>query len=172
VLFSVSNLYATKRIRRDHKTGKIIKAGYGNETFFRVKRVNLNGFDHLCTCLDALTKQPFALVIRGEPLPETNLNHTRRVNHEDAEKGYQAAFTEAARHWFAVDIDKVKKPVAIDPVSNPDAAIEFLIGLLPPSCTTRGAGGNSPARRTCRATRKRSPLDCGSGRAMRLMMPL
>ena len=28
--------------------------------------------------------------------------------------------------------DKVKKPVAIDPVTDPEGAIEYLIGLLPP----------------------------------------
>jgi hypothetical protein len=132
VLFSVSNLYATKRIRCDRKTGKIIKTPYGCETHFQVKQVGLSGFDHLCKCLDTLTQRPFAFVIRGAPLPGIDLNNTRRVNHENPETGYPAAFVEAERNWFAVDLDKVKKPVAIDPVDDPDGAIEYLIGLLPP----------------------------------------
>ena len=79
VLFSISNLYATKRIRQDRKTGKIIKTGYGLETHFRVKQAGLSGFDHLCKCLDQLTARPTAFVIRGEPLPHADLNNTRRM---------------------------------------------------------------------------------------------
>jgi hypothetical protein len=132
VLFSVSRLFATKRIRKDRKTGRIIKTNYGRETHFSVKHVDLAGFDHLCRCLDTLTRRPFAFVIRGEPLPETNLSSTRRLAHDDDETGDKAAFVDVARHWFAVDIDKVKRAVAIDPVTDPEDAIEYLIGLLPP----------------------------------------
>jgi hypothetical protein len=131
-LFSVSNMYATKRIRQHRKTGKVIKTDYGCEKYFRVKQVGLTGFDHLCKCLDTLTQRPFAFVIRGEPLPDTDLNKTRRLARSDPETGETATFVETARSWFAVDIDKVKKPVAIDPVTDPEGAIEYLIGLLPP----------------------------------------
>jgi hypothetical protein len=132
VLTSVSDLYATKRIRSDRKTGKVIKTSYGCESHFRVTQVDLTDFDHLCRCLDTLRQRPFAFVIRGEPLPGIDRNKTRRLLHPDPETGEAATFTAAARHWFAVDIDKVKKPVAIDPATDPDAAIEHLIGLLPP----------------------------------------
>jgi hypothetical protein len=132
VLSSVSGMYATKRIRRERKTGKIVKTPYGCETHFRVKQVDLSGFDHLCKCLDTLTQRPFAFVVRGEPLPDTDLVKTRRLLHPDPETGDPATFTASARLWFGVDIDKVKKPAAIDPVTDPDDAIEHLIGLLPP----------------------------------------
>jgi hypothetical protein len=132
VLTSVSELYATKRIRRDRKTDRIIKTNFSNETWFRCRQVELSGFGHLCRILDALTSRSFSLVIRGEPLPKTDLNRTRKVNHADAQKGYPAAFAEAARHWFAVDLDKIKCPVAIDPVTDPEGAVEHLVGLLPP----------------------------------------
>jgi hypothetical protein len=132
VLTSVSELYATKRIRRDRKTGRVIKTNYGNETHFQIKQVELSGFSHLCKCLDTLTRRPFSFVIRGEPLPHTDLNHTRRVNHANPDKGYPAAFTEGPRHWFAIDLDRIKRPVAIDPVTDPEGTIEYLIGLLPP----------------------------------------
>ena len=33
---------------------------------------------------------------------------------------------------FAVDIDKVPRPAAIDPQSDPEGAVEYLLGLLPP----------------------------------------
>jgi hypothetical protein len=132
VLTSVSRLYATKRIRQHRKTGKVIKTPYGCETHFRVKQVDLSGFDHLCKCLDALTQRPFAFVIRGEPLSDTDLNKTRRLAHSDPETGEAAAFAEHKRSWFAGDVDKVKKPAALDPIADPEGAIEYLIGLLPP----------------------------------------
>jgi hypothetical protein len=132
VLCSVSGMYATKRIRRERKTGKVVKTPYGRETHFQVKQVDLSGFDHLCKCLYTLTQRPFAFVIRGEPLPDADLAKTRRLLYRDPDTGDPATFATAARTWLAVDIDKVRKPVAIDPVSDPDGAIEHLIGLLPP----------------------------------------
>jgi hypothetical protein len=132
ILHSINRLLATKRIRRDHKTGKVIKTPYGRETHFRVKQVDLNGFDQLCRCLDTLTGRPSAFVIRGEPLSDTDLNKTRRLLHPDPKTGEAATFTEAPRNWFAIDLDKIKRPVAIDPVIDPEGAIEHLIGLLPP----------------------------------------
>jgi hypothetical protein len=125
-------MYATKRIRRERKTGKLVKTAYGRETHFQVKQVNLRDFDHLCKVLDRLTRRPLAFVIRGEPLPDTDLAKTRRLLYPDPEAGETATFAAAARRWFAVDIDKIRKPVAIDPISDPDGAIEHLIGLLPP----------------------------------------
>jgi hypothetical protein len=132
ILFSVNALIMTKTIRRDRKSGKLIKSAYGRESHFRVKQVELRGFDHLCTCLDKLTQRPHAFVVRGEPLPGTDLSNTRRLLYPDPETGEVATFAAAARHCFAVDIDKVRKPVAVDPVSDPDGAVEHLIGLLPP----------------------------------------
>ncbi len=132
VLSSVSGMYATKRIRRHRKTGAVTKIPYGRETYFQVEQVGLSGFDHLCKVLDALKQRTFAFVIRGEPLPDANLVKTRRLVYPDADTGDPASFAAAARSWFAVDIDKARKPVAIDPISDPDGAIEHLIGLLPP----------------------------------------
>jgi hypothetical protein len=132
VLVSISNLYATKRICRDRKTSKFIKSSYGCETHFQVRQLDLKGFDHLCKSLERLTKRSSAFVIRGEPLPGIDVNKTRRLIHPDPAIGDPATFAAAARRWFAVDIDKVRKPVAIDPVTDPDGAIQHVIGLLPP----------------------------------------
>jgi hypothetical protein len=132
VLRSISGMHATNRIRRARKTDKITITSYGRETHFQVKQVDLSGFDHLCRCLDTLTQRPFAFVIRAAPLHDADLAKTRRLLHADPETGDPATFAAAARNWFTADIDKVRKPVAIDPVVDPDDAIEHLIGLLPP----------------------------------------
>jgi hypothetical protein len=121
---------ARKGCRR--KTDKIIVTGYAREAYFAVTTVDLAGFSHLCRCLDALSQRLTMFVIRGEPLPDTNRQKTRRLIHVDPETGECPTFESAERSWFAVDIDKVRKPVAIDPVSDPSGAIEHLIGLLPP----------------------------------------
>jgi hypothetical protein len=132
VLSSVSGVYATKRLCQHRKSGKVIKTPYGLETHFQVKQVSLSGLDHLCKVLDTLTRRPFAFVIRGAPLPDVNLARTRRLFHPDPETRDPATFAAAERNWFAIDLDKVRKPVTIDPFSDPDGAIEHLIGLLPP----------------------------------------
>lgn len=131
-LHSFNGLLATKRIRLNHKTGKLVKTDYGRESHFAVKEVDLSGFGHLCKCLDVLTQRRTAFVVRGEPLPGIDRQKTRRLFHPDPETGECATFAEAPRHWFAVDIDKVRKPAAIDPIADPEGAIEHLIGLLPP----------------------------------------
>jgi hypothetical protein len=132
VLTSFWRLDATKRIRQNRETGKLIVTGYGKEKHFRVQTVELRGFEHLCRCLDRLTACPFSFVIRGEPLPGIDREKARRLIYADPETGEPPTFTEAPRQWLAVDIDRVKKPVAIDPVGDPDDAIEHLIGRLPP----------------------------------------
>jgi hypothetical protein len=131
-LTSVSKLYATKRIRLDRKTGKLVTTHYGREKHFRIQSVELSGFEHLCRCLDRLTKLPYSFVVRGEPLPGTDLENARRLLHPDPDTGEVETFREASRRWLAVDMDKIRRPVTIDPVSDPEGAIEYLIGLLPP----------------------------------------
>ena len=132
ILHSVNQLLATKRIRRDHKTGKVVKSPYGNEKHFRISTISLTGFAGLTECLYGLTQQPCAFVVRGAALPETNRERARRLLHDDPETGDKATFAEASRHWFAVDLDKVPRPASVDVVDDPDGAVEFLVGLLPP----------------------------------------
>ncbi len=132
VLHSVNRRHATKRITRNPKTGEIKNRSYDREHHFRVEIVPVGNFADLCTALTRFTEQPFAFVIRGEPAPGINPNYTRRLLHPDHKSGDPATFTAAPRHWFAVDMDHIAAPVTIDPVTDPDGAIDHLIGLLPP----------------------------------------
>jgi hypothetical protein len=131
-LCSVSGLLMTKTISLRRKTGEIVKSGYGNEKHFSVRTVRLNSFAEMVSALRWLCARSRTFVIRGAPLPTANLRKCRRLVHDDPETGDVATFAEAPRHWFAVDIDKVAQPAAIDPIADPDGAIEWLIGLLPP----------------------------------------
>src|ERR1051325_7251271 len=100
VLHSISKLYATKRFRWEAE--RVIASSYGKERDFRVQVGALTGFGHLVRCLEHLTTRPYAFVIRGEPLPATNLECTRRLLHDGPETGEVATFAEEPRHWFAV----------------------------------------------------------------------
>jgi hypothetical protein len=132
VLCSVNRLLMTKNISLHRKTGKVIKSAYGNEKHFSVRAVALDGFASMAAALATLVEQRYAFVIRGEPLPGTNRSHCRRLLHDDPETGEPATFAEAARPWFAVDVDKIPHPDHVDALLDPDDAIEWLIGLLPP----------------------------------------
>jgi hypothetical protein len=123
---------ATKQIRLHHKTGKLIVTGYGKAYWFKVCEWPVDGIAALAAQLERLTRAPLAFVIRGAPLPGIDRARCRRLRHPDPQSGDAATFTDADRHWFAIDIDKIARPVTIDPVGDPDGAIEYLIGLLPP----------------------------------------
>jgi hypothetical protein len=129
VLHSTEGKYATKRITRFPKTGKVVNHGYDKAVLFRVERIAIASFPELAAALHRLTSSPHAFVIRGEPGAEINLNHTRR---RFRRRGTDpATFVSAPRPWFAVDLDHLPCPPTIDPITDPDAAIEYLVGLLP-----------------------------------------
>jgi hypothetical protein len=130
VLGSVNGLLMAKRHRWDGE--KVVTSPYSRERDFAINTVKLNGFDVMAALLQHLTKLPHTFIVRGEPLPETNRDHCRRLYYPDPETGEAATFAEAARHWFAVDMDKVPHPAHINVAANPDPAIEYLISLLPP----------------------------------------
>jgi hypothetical protein len=129
ILHSVDGKFATKRFSRHPKTGKLRNRSYDKAYQFRVELRPVKSIDELYAALDDLSRQPQAFVIRGEPLPNTNLHYTkRRFRARDNEP---ATFGEAARRWLAVDMDHIPAPAGTEPVTDPDGAIEHLIGLLP-----------------------------------------
>jgi putative DNA primase/helicase len=136
VLHSVNRLHATKRFTlhpgKKGRPDRLSSQSYGKERYFRIESIAIDGFDALCRALDKLTRSPFAFVVRGQPLPDTNLKYCRRLLHPDRKTGDAATFIATARHWFAVDLDHLPAPPLTDAASDPEAAIEHLIGRLPP----------------------------------------
>jgi hypothetical protein len=123
---------ATKQIRRQPRTGRLIVTPYGRAKYFRASARPVEDIVSLADALDRLTGARLAFVIRGAPLPGIDRDHCRRLRYPDQKTGDPATFTDANRRWFAVDLDKLARPAAIDPGDDPDGAIEYLIGLLPP----------------------------------------
>jgi hypothetical protein len=133
ILCSVNRLFMTKEIRLHRKTGKVVKSNYDNEKYFSVRTVELAGFAEMAARLTALTSQNHAFVVRGEPLPRTNRDRCRRLIYPDGAD--DATFADAARRWFAVDMDKIPCPDHVDIADDPDGAIDFLVRRLPPGNT-------------------------------------
>lgn len=129
VLHSVTEKHAAKQIRR-HPNGKVTNKSYDSEKFFRVEERPVGTFAELCETLAALTNLRFAFPIRGAPLPDINRHHARRLLHPD--KGDPPTFHEVPRRWFMVDVDHIPAPALADPITDPEGAVEYVIGLLPP----------------------------------------
>jgi len=131
ILHSRGRNYATKQLRRT-KAGKVVNRNYGNEKYFRVESRPVADFAEYCAALTALTKEIFAFILRGEPLANINRNHARRLLHRDPKTGDEPTFEPAARRWFALDFDHIQAPALTDAGTDPEGAIEHLIGLLSP----------------------------------------
>jgi hypothetical protein len=123
---------ATKQIRPEPKTGKLIVTGYGRAKHFSVREQPVDDLISLSVVLADLARASLCFAIRGAALPGINRARCRRLRYPDPHTGDAARFTDAPRHWFAVDLDKLACPVTVDPLAEPADAVEYLIGLLPP----------------------------------------
>jgi hypothetical protein len=130
VLTSVNRRLASKTFSQK-KDGTIQNRSYGNEKYFSVTAIEVAGIGELARALEGLSRNPHAFVVRGEPLPGIDRKRTRRLLHPDRKTGEPATFTEAPRRWVLVDVDEIACPAAIDPKSDPEDAVEHVIGLLP-----------------------------------------
>jgi hypothetical protein len=131
VLHSVNGRHAAKRFKHNSKTGQIKNRSYDQEKYFRIEVVELDNFDALAATLTRLVDQRHAFVVRGAPWEGINLKYARRLLHRDPRTGDQPTIKAVPRHWFAADVDHIDCPALTDPATDPDGAIEYVIGLLP-----------------------------------------
>jgi hypothetical protein len=133
VLHSVHKKHAAKQFAlipgKKGNPDRIQNKTYGKESHFRVEQIPIGNFGDLDAALRRLAADPFAFIIRDDPLPHTNLNHTRRWAR--AHGNELATFVPIPRQWLPVDLDHITAPALTDVVTDPEAAIEYLIGLLP-----------------------------------------
>jgi putative DNA primase/helicase len=131
VLTTTTGKFATKQFSRQ-KDGSIKNRSYGNETYFSVTSVPVNNIHSLAHELDTLVRNPRCFVIRGEPSPGTNRARTRRLALPDRKTGEPATFEDQPRRWFSIDGHHIACPALTDPATDPEGAVEYVIGLLPP----------------------------------------
>jgi hypothetical protein len=86
VLTSVSGKFAAKQFSPKHGGG-IQNRSYGSETYFAVESVPVGDIRELGCALEQVAHNPFAFVVRGEPLPSINRKYTRRLVARRQENG-------------------------------------------------------------------------------------
>jgi putative DNA primase/helicase len=101
---------------------------------FRPRYASVANFDDLATVLDSLAPLPQCFVIRGTGREDVaaQIRNDPDATVKRRMTGAGAAFEPAARQWLAIDLDAIPAPTGTDPITDPDDAIEYLIGLLPP----------------------------------------
>ena len=136
VLRSVNKLHATKQFTfipgKKGKPDQIRNKSYGNEKFFSVDEIPIANAAALHHVLEHLTRDPFAFIIRGAPLPGINRHYTRRLLHKDPKTGEDPNFAPQPRRWLTVDCDHLPEPPLTDLVNRPVDAVQHVIGRLPP----------------------------------------
>lgn len=131
VLISANGKHAGKHFSIGKDGGIKTRSYDGNEKYFRVHTVEVDGIKRLGAALVAIARNQFAFVIRGAPLPGINLKHARRLLRPEKKSGDLATFEEVPRHWVPIDVDHIPCPAAIDPKGDPEGAVEYVVGLLP-----------------------------------------
>ena len=101
---------------------------------FMPRIVSVNSFDDMATALENLAFRPDCFVIRGTLRDdvEANIGDDVYATVMRRAKGPSDPFRPVNRRWIAIDFDAIPAPTGTDPVTDPDDAVEYLIGLLPP----------------------------------------
>ena len=116
--------------------GKPEKVGFSAGEWFRVQQWAISDIFDLKRLLELLEQEPHIFVIRGFPALDIDLNEpVRRKKNPDAKANGRIWFIEGdGQPWALVDIDKFPVPPEIDPVRDPEGAIDYLIKhALPPA---------------------------------------
>ena len=122
---------ATKRFYRE-KDGTIGKESYGNAYKFMCRQHPVSNIVELGHLLARLEQDTLSFIIRGEPLPDIDLaKPVRRLKHERKGEGPYFRSSELGEPWVCIDFDGIACPSDLDAAAVPEAAIQFLIGLLP-----------------------------------------
>jgi hypothetical protein len=125
---------ATKRITLPPcATGPVIEP-YGNAAVFGIWEAPVSGIDDLAALLSTVERRPTSFLVRGKPAAGVDRrNAKRRLHARKAKDGSvePATIEGTVRHWIPLDLDSIACPVWLDPVHEPDRAVEHVVGLLP-----------------------------------------
>jgi hypothetical protein len=109
-----------------------VKVDFNAGSRFRAERRHFTSVIELSSLLTSLERDPLAFVIRGEPLPDVDLNRPVRRKKKPDRAG-RSWFRDVPEglHWVLLDFDKFSTPAGIDVVADPEDAILYLVSLLP-----------------------------------------
>lgn len=116
--------------------GKLTAQGYDlKRAAFRFEPRKVQGLRDVAQLLTKVSGYGNGFVVRGDGLnPSRSRFQARRFR---AAPGRPATLADVPKHLAVLDMDKVPNVQGIDPRTNPEAATEFLLGLMPSSI--RGA---------------------------------
>jgi hypothetical protein len=118
--------------------------GYDAGRFFSVRIVPVTSIFNLAERLDEVRRDGQSFVIRGEPLPTTNLARTRRLLHLDKKTGDEPTFREVSRSWVQLDFDSLPGPFVFDP-TDCELAAYFARSKAPAPFAERRSSGKPRA---------------------------
>lgn len=116
--------------------GKLFVQGYDlKHAAFRFEPRKVRGLSDVAGLLTKISGYGNGFIVRGETInPAKSRFQPRRFR---AAPGRPASLADVPKHLAVLDMDKVPNVQGIDPRTNPEAATEFLLGLMPSSI--RGA---------------------------------
>ena len=124
-------------------------------TWYSVRSMPIASFAEAAAALEEASRDPKSAIVRGALLPSVDPHRCRRLS-DRARHGEAVTFAPAARRWIALDVDGVPEPDCMTFAAEPEAAVEHVLGLLPPefadaSCwwQATGSAGIKPGIR-CR----------------------
>ena len=120
---------ATKKFSVDPLTGEVVKSPYGNAKFFSGQAVDVRDIYDLSSKLLTLASDSRACVVRAGLAAGVEPARMRRLLYSDGDD--QPTLVRRPRRWLMVDFDNVPCPEGLDPATDPEAAVAYLISLLP-----------------------------------------
>jgi hypothetical protein len=103
---------------------------FGNAYWFQHERRDCSNIKELSAILAELEADPYALIVRAEILEGVNPDKMNR-RHLDGGPSKPAMMKPQPRPWLCIDFDNIPAPPLTDLTTDPESAVEYLIGLLP-----------------------------------------
>ncbi len=125
---------ATKRITRLPGAAIPVIEAYGKAAHFSISEASVSGIDTLAAVLNSVELRPTSFLVRGKPAEGIDRwSARRRLHARKAKDGTvePATLEPVARHWIPLDLDSIACPNSLDPVHEPDRAVEHVVALLP-----------------------------------------
>jgi len=125
---------ATKRITRLPGAARPVIEAYCKAAHFSISEAPVSGIDTLAAVLNSVELRPTSFLVRGKPAEGIDRwSARRRLHARKAKDGTvePATLEPVARHWIPLDLDSIACPDSLDPVHEPDRAVEHVVALLP-----------------------------------------
>ena len=124
---------ATKSISRDD-CGKWSVTPYGNAKVFGITEQTVSNIYDLAAALSNTERNPTSFIVRGAPVAGVDLQHAYRRLHprKNTDGNVEpATLRPASRHWVPLDVDSIPCRDWLDPIADPDRAVEYVVEHLP-----------------------------------------